>query len=453
MKSINPFNLEVVEEFQEYSNEEIESALKNSSEAFQSWKKTTFQDRATLFKKMSTILKSKSEYYAKIMTLEMGKLFSEAKAEILKCSQACDFYAEHGEDLLKDQKVETDGSHSFVTFQPLGTILAIMPWNFPFWQVIRFAVPSLMAGNVGILKHASNVSRCALEIEKIFIEAGFPKNVFTTILVSSDKIAKIIGDPRIKAVTLTGSTPAGRSVASHAGQNLKKCVLELGGSDPYVVLDDADLNLAIETSFKSRMINAGQSCIAAKRFIVTKKLYDQFKKGLKEKFEKLSAGDPMNDLTTLAPLARMDLRNDLHQQVKIAIEHGAKLVMGGNIPAREGAFYVPTILENITVSNPAFSEEFFGPVALLFKAKDNKDAIALANQSEFGLGAAVFTTDIDHGIEVAKKKLEAGSCFVNALVKSDARLPFGGIKNSGFGRELSSFGIKEFVNIKTVYVR
>ncbi|MES2768641.1 MAG: NAD-dependent succinate-semialdehyde dehydrogenase [Bdellovibrionota bacterium] len=453
MKSINPFNLEVLEEFKEITSTDLEKTLAHTDKAFQTWKRASYQDRGALFQKLSTVLKTKSDSLAKMMTKEMGKRFSDAKAEIMKCAEACDHYAKHTEEFLKDQPVSTDGSQSFITFQPLGTILAIMPWNFPFWQVFRFAVPTLMAGNVGILKHASNVSQCAVEIERLFIEAGFPNNILSTVLLGSDKVAKLIADPRIKAVTLTGSTPAGKSVAENAGKNLKKCVLELGGSDAYVVLDDADLKAAIEICAKSRLINSGQSCISAKRFVVTSKVYEQFKEGLIEKFKSLRMGDPLDDNTTLAPLARTDLRDDLHKQVRKALEHGARLVYGGEIPHQEGAFYSPTILENINSENPAYYEEFFGPVALLFKAKNEKEALAIANDSHFGLGAAVFTANTNHGVEIAKKELEAGSCFVNALVKSDSRLPFGGIKTSGFGRELSHFGIHEFVNIKTVYVK
>ncbi len=453
MKSINPFNLEVLEEFKEITSTDLEKTLAHTDKAFQTWKRASYQDRGDLFQKLSTVLKTKSDSLAKMMTKEMGKRFSEAKAEIMKCAEACDHYARHTEEFLKDQPVSTDGSQSFITFQPLGTVLAIMPWNFPFWQVFRFAVPTLMAGNVGILKHASNVSQCALEIERLFIEAGFPNNILSTVLLGSDKVAKLIADPRIKAVTLTGSTPAGKSVAENAGKNLKKCVLELGGSDAYVVLDDADLKSAIEICAKSRLINSGQSCISAKRFVVTSKVYEQFKEGLIEKFKSLKMGDPLDDNTTLAPLARIDLRDDLHKQVRKALEHGARLVYGGEIPHQEGAFYSPTILENINSENPAYYEEFFGPVALLFKAKNEQEALIIANDSHFGLGAAIFTANTNHGVEIAKKELEAGSCFVNALVKSDSRLPFGGIKTSGFGRELSHLGINEFVNIKTVYVK
>lgn len=453
MKSINPYTQEVIKEFKESTEAEVESALLTSEKTFQKWKQASFENRATLFLKLSAVLKSKSDSLAKMMSLEMGKLFSEAKAEILKCADCCTYYAQNAENFLKDQKIETDGSNSFVTFQPLGTVLAIMPWNFPFWQVIRFAVPTLMAGNVAILKHASNVSKCAIEIEKLFIEAGFPTGVFQTLLLNSSKIASLIADSRIKAVTLTGSTPAGKSVAENAGKNLKKCVLELGGSDAYVILEDADLDLAINVCAKSRLINSGQSCISAKRFIVTSKLYEKFKDGMIKKFKELKTGDPMDSQTTLAPLARLDLRNDLHKQVRKALEAGATLALGGEIPSGEGAFYPATILEKISPKNPAFHEEFFGPVALLFKAKDDKEALQIANHSDFGLGAAVFTQNTEKGIQIARDQLEAGSCFVNALVKSDPRLPFGGIKTSGFGRELSHFGILEFVNIKTVYVK
>lgn len=451
LKSINPFNQELLKEFTETSDSELESILKNSEKSFQKWKLSSFKDRANLFLKLSTILKSKADSLAKLISKEMGKLQTEAKAEVLKCADCCTYYAKNAEEFLRDQKVETDGSESFVTFQPLGTILAIMPWNFPFWQVLRFAAPTLMAGNVAILKHSSNVSMCAIEIEKLFHEAGFPEGIFKTILVSSQRIPQLIADRRIKAVTLTGSTPAGRSVAEHAGKNLKKCVLELGGSDAYLVLEDADIQSAIETCAKSRLINAGQSCIAAKRFIIHEKLYEEFKNGFIEKFKSLKIGNPQEHQTTLAPLARADLRNDLHKQVRKAIEAGAKLVFGGEIPQHEGAFYTPTILENIRPDNPAYHEEFFGPVALLFKAKNQEEALAIANSTDFGLGAAVFTATEDKGIKIAREQLEAGSCFVNDLVKSDPRLPFGGIKTSGFGRELSHFGILEFVNIKTVY--
>lgn len=453
MKSINPFTLEDIEEFKETTDSELEDVLKNADKAFQKWKKSSFEDRAALFSKLATVLKSKSDFLAKMMTQEMGKLFSEAKAEILKCADGCNYYSKNAETILKDQKIETDGSESFVTFQPLGAVLAIMPWNFPFWQVMRFAAPTLMAGNVAILKHASNVSQCAIEIEKLFVEAGFPEHIFSTVLLNSKKIAPLIADPRIKAVTLTGSTPAGKSVAENAGKNLKKCVLELGGSDAYVILEDADLKSAIDICTKSRLINSGQSCISAKRFIITAKLYEKFKDGMVEKFKALKFGDPMDNHTTLAPLARIDLRNDLHKQVRKALEAGGRLVVGGEIPSIEGAFYPATIIEDIHPDNPAFHEEFFGPVALLFKAKDDKDAINIANNSQFGLGAAVFTEDTKKGLKIAREQLEAGSCFVNALVKSDPRLPFGGIKTSGFGRELSHFGILEFVNIKTVYLK
>ena len=453
MKSINPFNLDVIKEFKETTDKELEEKLAASQSSYEVWKKSLIQDRAKLFLKLATVLISKKDSLAKMISQEMGKLYSEAQAEILKCADNCEFYAKNAEKFLKEQIIQTDAKISKISFQPLGTILAIMPWNFPFWQVIRFAAPTLMAGNVAILKHASNVSMCALEIEKLFIEAGFPPHIFQTVLLNSNKIPKLIADKRVKAVTITGSTPAGQSVAENAGKNLKKSVLELGGSDPYIVLEDADIELAVEACTKSRLINAGQSCISAKRFIISSKIYNEFKDHFIEKFKNLNMGDPMNPLTTLSPLARVDLRDELHVQVKKAIASGADLILGGEIPSSPGAFYSPTILENISKDNPAFYEEFFGPVALFFKVKNEKEAIALANDSDFGLGAAVFTKDLNKGMNIATNSIEAGNCFVNSFVKSDPRLPFGGIKQSGYGRELSQFGIYEFVNIKTVSIK
>lgn len=452
MKSINPFNNETIKTFDVFTDEQVEKTLSESVTSFENWKKTSYEDRSALFQKLSVILKSKADPLAKLMTQEMGKLSTEAKSEILKCAQVCEFYAQNTKEFLKDQVIETDASKSFVTFQPLGTILGIMPWNFPFWQVLRFAAPTMMAGNVVILKHASNVPRCAIEIERLFQEAGFPKNAFQTVLLPGDRVAKLIADHRIAAVTLTGSTEAGKSVAQAAGAHLKKSVLELGGSDAYIVLDDANLESAVKACVKSRLINAGQSCIAAKRFIVVSKHYDEFKSKMVEHFEKLKMGDPQDTTTTLAPLARLDLRDNLHKQVKKAIGDGATLVIGGTIPALPGAFYGPTILENLTPDNEAFYDEFFGPVALLFKVKNEEEAIDLANATSFGLGSAVFTADVERGTKIAKENLQAGNAFVNTFVRSDPRLPFGGIKSSGYGRELSHFGIFEFTNIKTVCV-
>ncbi len=453
MKSVNPLTNETIKTFDEHNDDHVEKTLQNSVRAFESWKKLSYKDRATLFNKLAVILKSKADSLSKIITVEMGKLLTESKAEVLKCAQVCEYYANHSEEFLEDQIIDTDASKSFVTFQPLGTILAIMPWNFPFWQVFRFAAPTLMAGNVAILKHASNVPQCALAIEGLFQEAGFPKHVFQTVLIPGERASKLIADSRISAVTLTGSTEAGKAVAAEAAAHLKKCVLELGGSDPYIILEDANMETAIKACVKSRLLNAGQSCISAKRFIVTAKHYEKFKSEMISHFEAQKMGDPQSSETSLAPLARMDLRDQLHKQVMNAVKEGATIACGGKMPEMEGAFYGPTLLENVTPDHQAFYEEFFGPVGILFKVKNEKEAIALANATNFGLGSAVFTHDIERGIQIAKNELASGSAFINAFVKSDPRLPFGGIKESGYGRELSHFGIYEFVNIKTVYVQ
>ena len=387
------------------------------------------------------------------MTLEMGKPIAQSRAEVEKCAWVCEYYAENAEKFLSDELITTDASKSFVTFQPLGVVLAVMPWNFPFWQVFRFAAPSLMAGNSGILKHASNVSGCALAIEEVFREAGFPKNLFKTILVPSSEMESVIKNEKIKAVTLTGSVPAGKSVAKTAGSVLKKTVMELGGSDPYVILEDADLEMAAETCVNARLINGGQSCIAAKRFIVVEKIYNEFEKLFVEKMKSKKMGDPFDESNDLGPQASVSLRDDLHKQVEKSIKLGAELLLGGKIPEIKGAYYPPTVLSNVKKGMPAYDEELFGPVAAIIKSKDETEAIKIANDTIFGLGAAVFTSDMKRGEKIAKEKLQAGCCFVNAFVKSDPRLPFGGIKESGYGRELSAFGIKEFVNIKTIYIK
>ena len=387
------------------------------------------------------------------MTLEMGKPIAQSRAEVEKCAWVCEYYAENAEKFLSDELITTDASKSFVTFQPLGVVLAVMPWNFPFWQVFRFAAPSLMAGNSGILKHASNVSGCALAIEEVFREAGFPKNLFKTILVPSSEMESVIKNEKIKAVTLTGSVPAGKSVAKTAGSVLKKTVMELGGSDPYVILEDADLEMAAETCVNARLINGGQSCIAAKRFIVVEKIYNEFEKLFVEKMKLKKMGDPFDESNDLGPQASVSLRDDLHKQVEKSIKLGAELLLGGKIPEIKGAYYPPTVLSNVKKGMPAYDEELFGPVAAIIKSKDETEAIKIANDTIFGLGAAVFTSDMKRGEKIAKEKLQAGCCFVNAFVKSDPRLPFGGIKESGYGRELSAFGIKEFVNIKTIYIK
>jgi len=386
------------------------------------------------------------------MTREMGKPLVQARAEVDKCAWVCDYYAENGESFLTPEIIETDASMSFVAFEPLGVVLAIMPWNFPLWQVFRFAAPALMAGNTGILKHASNVQGCALAIEEIIRDAGYPENVFRTLLMGSSGVKPVIEHPLVKAVTLTGSTPAGQAVARQAGELLKKTVLELGGSDPYVVLEDADLDTAIESCVIGRMINNGQSCIAAKRFIVPRSILQDFEERCVASMTAQTMGDPMEESTDLGPMARSDLRDELHDQVARSLNAGARCLLGGEIPARTGAFYPATVLTDVQAGMPAYTEELFGPVAAILPVEDEQEALRVANDTEFGLGAAVFTRDLARGEEIATKHLEAGSCFVNAFVRSDPRLPFGGIKGSGYGRELGSFGIREFVNIKTVYI-
>ncbi|MCU0405702.1 MAG: NAD-dependent succinate-semialdehyde dehydrogenase [Ignavibacteriaceae bacterium] len=432
---------------------EVNETIDLTNNAFEKWKQTSFIDRSRLMMNASNILRVKKEEYSKLMTLEMGKPIAQSRAEVEKCAWVCEYYAENAEKFLGDELISTDASKSFVSFQPLGIVLAVMPWNFPFWQVFRFAAPGLMAGNAGILKHASNVSGCALAIEEVFREAGFPENLFSTILVPSSQMEEVIKNEKIKAVTLTGSVPAGKAVAKTAGSVLKKTVMELGGSDPYLILEDADLEMASDTCVTARLINGGQSCIAAKRFIVVEKVYDSFEKLYLEKMKSKKMGDPFDEANHIGPQASVPLRDELHLQVEKSIELGAKLLLGGKIPEMRGAWYPPTVLTNVKKGMPAYDEELFGPVAALIKAKDEAEAIEIANDSIFGLGAAVFTKDVNRGEKIAKEKIEAGCCFVNAFVKSDPRLPFGGIKESGYGRELSSFGIREFVNIKSVFVK
>jgi succinate-semialdehyde dehydrogenase/glutarate-semialdehyde dehydrogenase len=453
LQSINPYSQKVIQSYNEHSQNDIDTIIPEANNAFKKWRLTNFGKRSKLLRNTASILKKNIEEYSKIMTMEMGKPVRESRAEIEKCAWICEYYAENGEKFLSPMKVKTDASKSYITFQPLGVILAVMPWNFPFWQVFRFAAPTLMAGNVGILKHSSNVSGCALAIEKIIRDAGFPKNAFRTLLINSKKVASVIENPVVKAVTLTGSTPAGKAVASKAGEMLKKTVLELGGSDPYIILEDADLQKAVNSCSFSRLLNAGQSCIAAKRFIVVESVLQEFQSLLIQNMQNVIMGDPFDESVNIGPMARIDLRDELHQQVVKSVKLGARLLLGGKIPPNKGAFYSPSILTDVKPGMPAFDEELFGPVAAIISAEDEKEAIQLANNSVFGLGAAVFTEDTSHGEKIASEKLEAGSCFVNDFVKSDPRLPFGGVKQSGYGRELSDFGIREFVNIKTVYVK
>ncbi len=403
--------------------------------------------------KAADILEKDTAKFAQIMTTEMGKTFQSAIAEVEKCAMVCRFYAEKAPDFLADVPIDSDASNSYVAYQPLGIILAVMPWNFPFWQVFRFAAPALMAGNVGILKHASNVPQCALAIADIFAQAGFPEGAFQTLLIGAAQVKAIVEDDRIKAATLTGSEPAGMALASVAGQQIKKVVLELGGSDPFIVLESADIEEAVNIGVKARMLNNGQSCIAAKRFIVQNSIADRFESQLMSKFQDLIVGDPMDKDTDIGPLATATIRSELDQQVKSAVAQGAKVLIGGeSITDRPGNYYQPTILSEIPVDSPTAKEEFFGPVALLFKVKDIDGAIALANNIPFGLGASAWTNNQEESDRLVKE-IEAGAVFINGMVKSDPRLPFGGIKRSGYGRELSSQGIQEFVNVKTVWIK
>ncbi len=453
LTSVNPATNEVVNTYPEMSVTQINSIIGVVDDEFNRWKETSFETRSQLMYNAAKTLRKNVKQYSELMTIEMGKPIAQARAEVEKCAWVCEYYAENAQKFLSDEIIKKKKKKSFVTYQPIGIVLAVMPWNFPFWQVFRFAAPNLMAGNTGILKHASNVSGCALAIENVFKEAGFPENVFRSILVSSKNVNDVISNPNIKAVTLTGSVPAGKAVAALAGSLVKKTVLELGGSDPYVILEDADLELAAKSCVNSRLINAGQSCIAAKRFIVVEKVCNQFEKLFVEFMSSKKMGDPFDETNDLGPQASKTLRDELHQQVVRSVEAGAKILLGGFIPEQKGAYYPPTVLSNVKPGMPAFDEEMFGPVAAIIKAKDEDEATELANKSIFGLGAAVFTGDIAKGELIAKSKLNAGCCFVNDFVKSDPRLPFGGIKESGYGRELSPFGIKEFVNIKTVYIK
>jgi succinate-semialdehyde dehydrogenase/glutarate-semialdehyde dehydrogenase len=404
-------------------------------------------------RKAAKILRENVDEYAMLMAQEMGKPVKDGRAEANKCAWVCDYYAENAVFFLKTEPAQTDAARSFISFQPLGVVLAVMPWNFPFWQVFRFAAPALMAGNACILKHASNVPGCALAIEDIFVKAGFPENIFRTLLIGSTRVDAVIENPLVTAVTLTGSTPAGKAVAAKAGEMLKKTVLELGGSDAYIILEDAHLEDAAYTCAYSRLMNSGQSCIAAKRFIVVERIRDKFEDLFVQNMKAAKMGDPLDETVAVGPQARHDLRDELHRQVRESIENGARCLMGGEIPAGKGAFYPPTVLTDVKKGMPAYDEELFGPVAAVIPVKDEEEAIRTANDSRFGLGAAIFTRDLEKGLRLAEKEIQAGSCFVNTFVRSDPRLPFGGIKESGYGRELSHYGIKEFVNIKTVFVK
>jgi len=453
IRAINPTTGETINTYTEMAPAQVARAIAQAHDAFLNWRQTSMAERAHRMHQAAKLLRDQATAYALLMAQEMGKPVKDGRAEVEKCAWVCDFYAEQAAQFLLPEVVETEASRSFVTFQPLGVVLAVMPWNFPFWQVFRFAAPALMAGNAGVLKHASNVPGCALAIAEVFRRTGFPEHLFETLLIGSAQVDAVIEHPLVKAVTLTGSTPAGQAVASKAGAMVKKTVLELGGSDPYIILADADIEASVRTCAASRLINSGQSCIAAKRFIVVESIREQVEARFVTEMQTARMGDPLEEDTTMGPLARHDLRDDLHQQVQASIAKGAHCLVGGTIPEGTGAFYPPTVLTHVSRGMPAYDEELFGPVAAIIAVPDEAEAIRVANDSSFGLGAAVFTQDKAKGERLAAQELEAGCCFVNTLVRSDPRLPFGGVKASGYGRELSHYGIKEFVNIKTVYVQ
>ena len=445
-KSIHPFDQSLVEEFPLMTSSDVQTKLSLASKAFADWKKTSFAHRSSLMLKVASIIRNNKDEYARTITLEMGKLLSEAKAEVEKSATACEYFAQHAEEFLKDQTIVTEAKRSFVAFQPVGALLAIMPWNFPFWQVFRFAAPALMAGNVGLLKHAPNVTRCSLMIEKIFSEAGFPPGVFQSLVIEVNLVEGIISSDIIQGVALTGSEAAGSQVGSIAGKNIKRTVLELGGSDAFIVLPDADLERTVKIATQSRMQNVGQSCIAAKRFIVLEDVKEKFLAQFADSIQSLVQGDPFNEKSTLGPLARLDLAEKLEVQLKKSIDAGAKLLVGGK---RNGCNFQATLLDNVRPGMAAFEEETFGPLAAVITARTEEEAIALANRTRYGLGATVWTQDLRTGERIARE-LDSGSVLINSLMRSDVRLPFGGVKKSGYGRELSEFGIKEFVNVKTI---
>ncbi|MEO8480172.1 MAG: NAD-dependent succinate-semialdehyde dehydrogenase [Gemmatimonadota bacterium] len=452
--AINPATGETVSTHEEITNQALGKAITHTAKTARAWQqKTGFGERAVRMRKAAAVLRARADEFGVLMAREMGKPLTQGRGEVEKCAWVCEYYAEHAEAFLAPEMVETDASRSYVAYRPLGVVFAVMPWNFPFWQVFRFAAPALMGGNGGLLKHAANVPGCALAIESVFRDAGFPEGLFRTLLISHDQSKRVIRHKDVAAVTLTGSTRAGKAVAKEAGARLKKCVLELGGSDPYIILKDADLDLAVEACATSRMLNSGQSCIAAKRFIVVPEVQGEFERRLVERMRAAKMGDPMQEQNDIGPQARVDLRDELHAQVEASVAKGAKLLLGGTLPSGPGAFYPPTVLTDVKKGMVAYKEELFGPVAAIIPVKNRAAAIKVANDSIYGLGAAVFTRDVAAGEKIAADQLEAGACFVNAFVKSDPRLPFGGIKESGFGRELARHGLLEFQNAKSIYVK
>jgi len=452
MRAINPATGEILMTYDEMTPEAVGEIIERVHEGFLAWRRASFDERAAPMRRAAEILRRDAAEYARLMAREMGKPVREGAAEARKCATVCDFYAENAERFLAREPVATEARKSFIAFNPIGVVLAVMPWNFPFWQVFRFAAPGLMAGNGAVLKHASNVPGCALAIEDVFRRAGFPQNLFRNLMIGSDRVEAVIENPLVRAATLTGSGPAGRAVSRKAGEMLKKTVLELGGSDPYLVLEDADLELAASVCARGRLINSGQSCIAAKRFLVVEKIRSAFEELFVAKMSAAKMGDPLEENTQVGPQARQELRGALHRQVEGSLAKGARCLLGGKIPEGPGAYYPPTVLTDVRKGMPAYEEELFGPVAAIIPVRDEEEAIATANDSVFGLGAAVLTRDLDRGERIAADLIESGCVFVNDFVRSDPRLPFGGVKESGYGRELSSYGIREFVNIKTVLI-
>jgi succinate-semialdehyde dehydrogenase/glutarate-semialdehyde dehydrogenase len=451
MTSINPATGEEIKTFESLTDEQIDEKLELATRAFRRYRKTPFSDRAKKMVRAAEILEEEKEEFARLMTSEMGKTFTAAVAEAEKCAWVCRYYAENAERFLSDEAAETGAARSYVRYQPLGPILAVMPWNFPFWQVFRHVAPGLMAGNVILLKHASNVPQCALAIEDVVRRAGFPEGTFQTLLVGSDKVPSVIDDPKVRGVTLTGSEGAGRQVGSEAGENIKKTVLELGGSDPFIVMPSADLEEAVNTAVTARTLNNGQSCINAKRIIVHGEIADEFERRYVEAMQALKVGDPMDEETDMGPLAMPQILDDVDEQVRKSVEAGAKILTGGKPMDAEGNFYPPTVITDIPEDSPAYKEEIFGPVASLFRARDIDEAIRIANDTSFGLGASAWTNDPEEQ-ETFINEIEAGQVFINSMVASDPRMPFGGVKASGYGRELSVYGLKEFVNVKTVWI-
>jgi len=453
IKTINPVTGDVINTYQEMSDRDVEDIIEKCANEFLTWSETSFSHRKQKILQLASVLRERKKPYAELMAQEMGKPISFGEAEIEKSALLCEYYAKVSEDFLKPKIVQTELTKSYVTYLPLGIVFGIMPWNFPFWQVLRYAIPNLIAGNTCLLKHAQNTTGSALEIEKLIRDAGFPPNAFRTLVIKSNRTAAVIAHKKIAAVTITGSKNAGSAVANESGKHLKKVVLELGGSDPYIILEDADLEAAADACVKSRLHNSGQVCIAAKRIIAIDSIYNKLRELIITKMHEFIVGNPLDMNTEMGPLAREDLREEVHKQVELSIKQGAKLLMGGKIPEGKGFYYPPTLLSEVKPGITAFDEEVFGPIITLIRAADEKHAIELANNTEYGLGAAVFTANKERGENIAAKKLKAGICSVNTLIRSDPRLPFGGIKHSGFGRELAFEGLTSFMNIKTVLIR